>query len=102
MRLDQVKAGMPLAKDVYDLHGSVLVRAGVCLTDRHLKALKSWGISEIEIRSPKDQTPKAPHDPATIAEVREPLDAHFSMSNTHHPVVQALYEICLERALARR
>jgi hypothetical protein len=100
MRLDQVTAGMELSKDVYDPNGGILMRAGVQLTERHIKAFKSWGIQEISIRSTASAPPDAP-DPATATEMRELLDARFGLSNLDHPAVQALYQICLERALDR-
>lgn len=102
MRLEQVEPGMRLAKDVYDPHGTVLLRAGIQISERHIKAFKSWGIHEIPLEPeggpPRPRTP----DPAALAEIREMLDTQFSLSNLDHPAVRALYDICLERALGQR
>ena len=103
MRLDQVKVGMLLAKDLHDPNGAILIRAGVALTERHLKALKSWGIQHIAIQLAEAGPPSlATMDPAFIAEARAHLDLQFSLSNPDHPAVHALYEICLERTLCHR
>ncbi|MBK5965784.1 hypothetical protein CCR95_17290 [Thiocystis minor] len=103
MRLDQVTAGMLLAKNLHDPNGAILIRAGVSLTERHLKALKSWGIQQIPIQS-AESCPQslAVLDPSLIAEARTQLDTQFSLSNPDHPAVHALYEICLERTLCHR
>lgn len=102
MQLDQITAGMRLARDIHDPHGCILVRAGVLITDRHVRAFKSWGIQDIPIESDETSKPIPDRDPAVIAELRELLDAQFSLSNPDHPAVQALYQICLERALCNR
>lgn len=103
MRLDQVTVGMLLAKDVHDPNGAILIRAGVALTERHLKALKSWGVEHIAIQSAEELPPSlAAMDPSFIAETRTHLDLQFSLSNPDHPAVNALYEICLERTLCHR
>ncbi|TCT22336.1 hypothetical protein [Thiobaca trueperi] len=102
MQLDQIAVGMRLARDIHDPHGCLLVRAGVLITDRHLKAFKSWGIQDIAIASDETSTPIPSRDPAVVMELRELLDAQFSLSNPDHPAVQALYQICLERALCNR
>lgn len=100
MRLEQVEPGMRLAKDIYDPHGIVLLRAGIQVSERQIRALKSWGILEVPIAP--DGGPPPPPPPAVAAEIRGMLDTQFSLSNLDHPAVRALYDICLERALGQR
>lgn len=100
MRLEQIEPGMRLAKDVYDPHGTVLLRAGILISERHIRALTSWGIHEVTIAP--DGDPAHTQPPPVAAEIRARLDTQFSLSNRDHPAVQALYDICLERALGRR
>ncbi len=103
MRVDQVTTGMMLAQDIHDPNGALLIRAGVSITERHIKAFKSWGIQEIPIQSDEEtQSTAKTGDSSVIAEVRTLLDAQFSLSNPDHPAVHALYEICLERTLRHR
>lgn len=102
MRLEDLKPGMRLAKDIFDPNGNILMRAGAPVTDRLIRAFKSWGIGEAAIQSDPDGTDEPARDPSVAAEVRTLLDTQFSLSNRDHPVVQALYDLCLDRALGKR
>jgi len=46
IKLDEIGAGMVLARDVKGRFGSGLLVAGNVVTEKHLKILKSWGITE--------------------------------------------------------
>ncbi|NEV62969.1 hypothetical protein [Thiorhodococcus minor] len=102
MRLTDMAPGMRLAKDVYDPNGNVLMRSGTVVTERLVKALRSWGIDEVTIEADAEDAASAMLDPKTAAEIRALLDQQFSLSNRDHPVIQALYGLCLERALGNR
>lgn len=102
MKLDQVRAGMLLVKDVFDPQGCILVRSGVTVTDRHIRAFKSWGVTEVTVQSGNAAAPSQAQDPTALVQMREFLDTQFSLSNLDHPAVRALYELCLERALSNR
>lgn len=101
MRIDELQPGMRLAKDVHDPHGQILIRAEIVLGERQIRALKSWGVTEVVIAH-SENAPAAQHrDPKTIEEIRRLIDTQFSLSNRDHPVIQALQALCLERALER-
>lgn len=102
MCVTDIAPGMQLAKDVYDPNGNVLMRSGAVVTERLIKALRSWGIDEVAIEADTDDAASATLDPKAAAEIRALLDQQFSLSNRDHPVVQALYDLCLERALGNR
>ena len=102
MRLDDVTPGMQLAKDVQDPNGHVLIRAGVRMTERHLKACRSWGILDVAVQLAEEPEPGAASDPSALADMRALLDQQFSLSNRDHPAIQALYDICLQRAVENR
>ncbi|EGV31816.1 hypothetical protein ThidrDRAFT_1701 [Thiorhodococcus drewsii AZ1] len=99
MKLEDITPGMLLAKDVSDPNGTPLIRAGAIITERHVRALKSWGIAEIAIQSDAPTPSALTRDSASVQELKTMLDIQFSLSNPDHPAVRALYEICLERAL---
>jgi hypothetical protein len=101
MRLAEIQPGMRLAKDVHDPHGQILIRAGVVLGERQIRALRSWGVTEVGIVQDEDRTDSTIRDPKAIAEIRRSIDIQFSLSNRDHPMIQALHALCLNRALDR-
>ncbi|WP_236786197.1 hypothetical protein [Allochromatium tepidum] len=92
---------MRLAKDVHDPHGQILIRAGVVLGERQIRALRSWGVAEVAIVQDEDAVDSGIRDPEIIDEIRRSIDIQFSLSNRDHPVIQALQALCLSRALDR-
>lgn len=51
LKTAQVAVGMELAEAATNIHGAILFRAGTVLTGKHIKALKAWGITELDVRS---------------------------------------------------
>lgn len=49
MQLSDLAPGMRVQTDVQDAHGRVLIEAGKALTQRHLRALKIWGIPAVQV-----------------------------------------------------
>lgn len=41
---------MVLAKDAVHMNGRVLLSAGVCLTEKHVKIFRAWGLTEARIK----------------------------------------------------
>jgi hypothetical protein len=70
MRLAEIQPGMRLAKDVHDPHGQILIRAGVVLGERQIRALRSWGVVEVGIVQDEDTADPAVRDPKAIDEIR--------------------------------
>ena len=50
--LENIKPGMILAQDVHDCNGRFLLSKGLHLSEKHLRILKIWGISELEVCGP--------------------------------------------------
>ncbi|MCK7579030.1 MAG: hypothetical protein MZV65_27075 [Chromatiales bacterium] len=92
---------MRLARDVHDPHGQILIRAGVILGERQIRALRSWGVAEVAIVQDEDGTDSGIRDPRAIDEIRHAIDIQFSLSNRDHPMIRALHVLCLDRALDR-
>lgn len=49
--LNALKPGMMLAEPVYDLHHSLLLKAGVALDERRIRLLRSWGAGRVVVRT---------------------------------------------------
>jgi hypothetical protein len=50
VKLEDIKPGMVLDKDVANLQGAVLLRKGSEVTERHLNIFKTWGVTSIFIK----------------------------------------------------
>lgn len=45
----ELETGWVLSKDVIDMNGRVLLRAGMALTDKTIRVMQIWGVTEVEI-----------------------------------------------------
>ena len=50
VNVNDVKDGMVLLSEVSNKHGNVLLRSGDTLTEKSIMLLKSWGITEVDIK----------------------------------------------------
>ncbi len=93
--VEQTEPGMVLASDVVTGRGQVLIVTGVELTEKHLRGLRTWGITHVEIQG------DAPGSAEVGAEFREAADvemrAHFSNVDTSHPFIEVLFQHCYQR-----
>jgi len=97
--VDQTAVGMQLTNNICAPNGRILIKAGQRINERHIKALKAWGISTIEVLS--DTAVPATGNSKYLLNLSRQLDSHFSMSNRNHPAVEALYRLCLSHAAAK-
>lgn len=101
LHVDALQPGMVLAADAVHLNGRVLLRAGVTLTEQHLRVFRMWGLNEADIEG---VDPECPHeanlkdaDPAYVETQRALLNERFRHTDNAHPVILELYRWCLER-----
>jgi hypothetical protein len=100
VKIKLIREGMITATEVKDRTGRILLASGKTITSKHLKVLKTWGITEINIMSsnetPSDsgQSDKSISvDPSIIKE----MDKLFQFTDRRHPVVSEFYNLCLTR-----
>ena len=53
----EVETGMELSSDVRDKNGRHLISSGTVLTDKHVRALKIWGIHRVDVANGDDDRP---------------------------------------------
>ncbi|QGU32131.1 hypothetical protein [Thermochromatium tepidum] len=102
MRLTEIQPGMRLAKDVHDPQGRILIRAGVVLSERQIRLLRSWAVADVCIARDEEAGDLGRRHPEISDELLRSIDTQFSLSNRDHPVIQALQAFCLSRMLERR
>ncbi|GJL77116.1 MAG: hypothetical protein NPINA01_01050 [Nitrospinaceae bacterium] len=103
VRTSDLKPGMVVARDVKDLHGRLLVPAGVKASAKHLKVFKIWGVPEVFIEGKTnariESDPLEVVDPKKKKAIEGKVKALFSRNDLKHPFIQELVSICIHREL---
>ena len=96
--VDDAQAGMVLTSDVTDRRGRLLIPNGRPLDEKHLQALKMWGITAVEVEGDDPvASDNTAIDPALLGDAREALTEHLKNLPMDHPLVLALVELALPR-----
>lgn len=96
--IEEAKPGMVLAEHVTDRRGRLLIPAEACLSQRHVEALRMWGVTHLRIEGGNGE----PHDVAdidehTLAKLTAEVDRHFLHVDIEHPLIVALHQCVLDR-----
>jgi len=89
--VDQARAGMTLAVALKDRKGRMLIPAGHELGERHVHALLSWGVTQLEIEGEGDAPDLTSEfsDEVTDRAARE-TEAAFADNDPEHPFISAV------------
>ena len=104
--LDDLQIGAILAADVKDRGGRLLLGAGAEIEERHLKIFRGWGVADICIKGGPDDgildKNATNEDPELRAMVTMEVKKDFEENDLNHPFIQALLEICVDRAILQQ
>jgi hypothetical protein len=92
---DALQVGMVVALDVKDEAGQLLIPSGVTLVEKHLDALKSWGIKSVTIEDKPEEEVQI--SPEMLAKAEGELTPHFRHTDRSNPFTGELFRICVER-----
>lgn len=99
--MEQLRSGMVVAQPIKDCNGRFLIGAGVQLTDKQLRILRIWRITEVEIDGVYENHLSAGAeggiDPSIPHAAVERMKERFRHTNPDHPVVRELFRLCLEK-----
>ena len=96
--VDHAEAGMVLAAAVTDRQGRLLIPEGNELSERHVQALKTWGITHVEVAGGEDASETfGAADAESLSEAAESLEDLFSRVDREHPFLVRLYDYCVNR-----
>ena len=91
---------MILSSDVKDRGGRALLKAGVELTEKHLKIFKTWGITHIEIEGDDTttslQTVINAH-PELDAVAQQAAENQFRHTDPDHQLIKELKALWIQR-----
>ncbi len=89
---------MVVAADVKNLDDMLLIPAGCELSARHIKILRTWGISDIQIEgNEKSSTTFLKISPETLLKLENELKGIFWDFDTESPAQQEIFKIALRR-----
>ena len=98
LTLDQARPGMILATDVMDRRGRLLVPRGKELTERHLGALRMWGVPNIEIEGDDPESDGlAPIDAEVLGRAEAEVAEIFANAREAHPFLDTLRGLSVAR-----
>ena len=72
LKLDELKAGMVLAKPVNNHQESLLLDSGTKITEKNIRMFKSWGIAAVWVKG--DSADNDPEEIRPDAEGREAIE----------------------------
>lgn len=97
--LDQARPGMVLAAEVFDRRGRLLMGEGHELTDRHIQALRQWGVLRLDVDDAGEEPePESPLTPEVLAHVEEDMQRLFVNAGGPHPFLDELRAAAWVRA----
>lgn len=95
--LDQVHPGMVLDQPVTNANGRMLIPAGSELSEKHIKAMKMWGIPDVSIKGADEANNNVTGgvDPQKIEAAKAALVETFRHTNQDLPAMQEIYRLAV-------
>ena len=104
LNINEIEIGMELAEDVTNFNGIVLLKAGAIITEKHLMALKAWGITEANIEGVDESNFDEPALSAVDAETNAMIDQElayiFQKNDMEDPVIAEIYRLMKKRRIS--
>ena len=98
LSVDHAEPGMVLAAAVTDRQGRLLIPQGKELSERHVQALKMWGVAQIDVEGEGDAADAfAAVEPEVLQEAEATLEARFARVDRSHPFLEQLFQYCVNR-----
>lgn len=93
-----LRAGMALADDVYNLDAKLLFPAGTILTDKKIEIMMMWGVESVSIQGGEEypQTISIQSFSNTVKQDAEAkVQERFKLVKSSHPAVIAIRELAV-------
>lgn len=92
--LDQLTPGMVLIEPLKNANGSVMLPTGSPINEKHIRAMKMWGILDVAVQSDQETNSTAPAsttDPALTQLAKEELTKYFSLTDMTDPIMVEIF-----------
>ena len=103
LNLDEIQPGMVLSADVVDRNGRVLLKGGLEISEKHLKILKQWGITDADIVGVNREEIAAQAtqnlEPEVLAKAESYCADLFRHADLQLPIMQELFRLSVLRYL---
>ncbi|MBW2646925.1 MAG: hypothetical protein JRE23_12280 [Deltaproteobacteria bacterium] len=96
LNINDLKAGMVLARSVTNRHDATILSEGHVLTEKHINSFKTWGITGVDIKDIdgdqviKQEMEALPND--VVESIGRELDELFPPFEAN-PVMEEIYKI---------
>ena len=101
----ELKAGMALADDVFNLDGKLLFPAGTILTDKKIEIAMMWGVERVPVQGSEEDAPSLSiqsFSNTVKQDAEAEVQKRFKLVKSSHPAVIAIRELAvLELAKSR-
>ena len=94
---DKLKEGMLLSEEVKDVKGRLLLKKGQEIESKHIKILKMWGITDVNIvgEGSAEKDPDSMIDPQIMEEITEQTKRDFRHTDLNHPAMKELFRLAV-------
>lgn len=94
LMIDALTPGAILDEAVKNANGTVLIPAGAELSEKHIRALKMWGIVAVSVKSTADNADgdAAAVSPVSLEKAKAELEDVFALANIEHPVMAEIFK----------
>ena len=97
LNINDIKAGMELAENIVNFNETIVLKAGSIMTERHLEALRMWGITEANVKGVEkdglDEPLQTALDPKVIARIDQDLRELFQKTDLSNPIITEIYRL---------
>ncbi|OQY13637.1 MAG: hypothetical protein B6I30_02605 [Desulfobacteraceae bacterium 4572_187] len=96
IHVDRLKENMVLSKDVRDLNTRLLLAKGLKIQSKHLRILKMWGITEVNVVADEPDYEKVTTkeiDPKLLERIEENTKYLFHHVDLEHPAMKELFRL---------
>lgn len=105
---EELEIGMQVAEEIRDKRGRVLMPPGVLLEEKHLRALKMWGVESVAVlgdeKAEAEQKAREQIDPEALERVRAQVNEMFRLNyeNRSNPMFKIFFLECVRRMTKMR
>jgi len=92
---EDVNEGMVISEPVQDIKGRLLLKEGQTIESSHIRILKMWGITEINILGESDSESETESDinPELLEEIQEDTKQFFIHTDLNHPAMSEIFRL---------